>query len=1310
MRKIIILMSLLVVFMLVSSVTIMAQQNPAQIDKSSQTEISPILVRLYQDMTAPLEIKEIPKEMVQENVMLIEEGNIIPLSAVPCFLGVTNELNIDQKNELYSLGVRLGEYLPFKKPVYTATIPISSLPQLRDLEYIQSVTPGYEQGILELPTTAREINATSVWNWGYNGSGVDVVVIDSSGVDANNPFIRDRIVNQYDYTDGDNIANPTGDHGTHCVGIIAANPINVETIGTMPEQAGITPGTSISNAYHNGTISENVDPQHQYDLNDDGDTLDSWNVLVADTVINGVYDAVYIDINNDGDWLDANEGPFNAFEWINMNPADIISPYSYYPVSQIKEDGTMFEFGAKGIAPGANVTVIKASNEADVTSAIRRAVDTYNADIISLSMGWRFTPHDGTGPMCDAVNYAVEHGAFFVKSAGNYQGINCHANGSVTNGMNQSFDLHTERPEPVQDPNTGLWYHYGTRVYLTWVNPPGQNNNLDLYIYDLAGNLVDSSTQIAGREEIVTRLDAGDYRVVVNGTSVAGSQPFHLYCDKDGSLWGQWYDQNFNPASPYNTLSDPGTANTSFTVGGVTKSIDAYGLTSYTSYGPTNNNVEKPDVVAPGGEWGPPVDIPTYSEVISTVRVNDANTTAGVHDPNDYYGRMSGTSMSAPHVAGAAALILEAVPALDRKPDILATAFEISAEDMGIVGWDRESGYGLIKVEGAREKVVDATILAGLQWLRNHQNPDGSWQNSVGITSMAALAFLNAGHTEDDPTVNKAIQYILNNRNADGSFGTRRTYETSLAVLALVATHNASYHDEIDDARAFLENIQWDSGEGIDESDARYGGFGYEVWSRPDLSNTQFALMALDAAYGELGLAKPSPDDVNGWPYKAIKFTSRCQNRPASNDQPWAHDTTRPSYNDGGFIYYGQSGGRSLAGGTKSYGSMTAAGIWSLRLCGVDVADPQGRVQAGLTWLTNNEDCSFDDNPGHPYGQGHCFLYYYYMTLAKAMVMCFEDDLICADWYANLSTKLADLQHDDGHWVNAPAAHGQEDIPELATDFALLALQTRQTPAANLWMSIILASNATLTVYDPQGRYARLGDITIPGATFEIDEEGRQIVNLTELEAGKYRIELKGTADGDYSLTVEGYRDGEQTSSETFEGTIEEGEYQKSDVLVTSMVGALTIYAEEPTPLLVTDLPNVELVSADPTVTSINVTSLNLSEVNETYKPEECITPQFAYMINSTGAGNFTLKFTDIPNANTIIVYKINATNQWIELDATTTADTVTFTMSVEDPPVVFCSGAPPAAARVPALTPIGIIALAGLLAIAAVSRIRKKK
>lgn len=393
-----------------------------------------------------------------------------------------------------------------------------------------------------------------------------------------------------------------------------------------------------------------------------------------------------------------------------------------------------------------------------------------------------------------------------------------------------------------------------------------------------------------------------------------------------------------------------------------------------------------------------------------------------------------------------------------------------------------DSGYNVTVREAS-------TIEKGLSWLRDHQNPNGSWQNGVGITSMAALAFLNAGHTQDDPTVNGAIQYILANRHGDGSFG--GTYETSATVWALVATHNPDYNDEISDAKDWLVNAQYDEGEGAAPSNPHYGGWRYgSSPSNGDLSNTQFALMALAAA----GL----PKDSATWT-KAITFTSRCQNSSASNDQDWAKDENRPSYNDGGFIY--DPTGWSLAGGSKSYGSMTSAGIWSLRLCGVDVTD--GRVQAGLDWLANNEDCSFDDNPGHPYNQGHCFLYYYHMTIAKALSMSFLNELGGVDWYAGLSTKLADLQHDDGHWVNAYAAHGQENIAELATGYALLALQTQQPPAANLWMSIILASNADLCVYDPQGRHACLGDVTIPGATFEIDGEGRQIVNLRELEAGK---------------------------------------------------------------------------------------------------------------------------------------------------------------------------------------------------------------
>jgi squalene-hopene/tetraprenyl-beta-curcumene cyclase len=494
----------------------------------------------------------------------------------------------------------------------------------------------------------------------------------------------------------------------------------------------------------------------------------------------------------------------------------------------------------------------------------------------------------------------------------------------------------------------------------------------------------------------------------------------------------------------------------------------------------------------------------------------------------------------------------------------------------------------------------------GLMWLEEHQNPeDGSWSDSVGITSLAALAFLNAGYDETYPTVKKAIQYILAHQNPDGSFGWG-TYETSTAVWALVATHNPDYHDEISAAKDWLIKAQSDEEDGTPPDDPCYGGWRYGISSHDgDLSNTQFALMALDAAYTELGLKKPDPNDPNGWVFKAIKFISRCQNRPASNDQPWAHDTTQPSYNDGGFIYHPR--GWSLAGGTKSYGSMTAAGIWSLRLCGVDVND--GRIQDALKWLAKNEDGSFDDNPGHPYDQPHCFLYYYYLTFAKALTMCFLQKLGEVDWYTALSSKLIDLENNDGHWVNAPAAHGQEDIPDLATSYAILTLQVRQIPAeikSLSWLTIILRSNADLHVYDPLGRHVGKNygtgkiEIQIPNATYIYNEF--QSIKVPELESGDYRIVLVGTGNGSYTLNVTGGVGNTTVSEYTYTGNITKGEVHDSIVNV-AMITWLTIHVEKPIPVQAmvrssTGTGNVSFISDAGTIE-------NLTAVNESKLPTE---------------------------------------------------------------------------------------------------------
>ena len=83
----------------------------------------------------------------------------------------------------------------------------------------------------------------------------------------------------------------------------------------------------------------------------------------------------------------------------------------------------------------------------------------------------------------------------------------------------------------------------------------------------------------------------------------------------------------------------------------------------------------------------------------------------------------------------------------------------------------------------------------------------------MGITALAALAFLNAGYDESDPDVGNAVNYIVSHRQTDGSIYSStsyQTYQTSMAILALEATYNSDHDDEIEAARNWLINSQWD--------------------------------------------------------------------------------------------------------------------------------------------------------------------------------------------------------------------------------------------------------------------------------------------------------------------------------------------------------------------------------------------------------------------------------------------------------------------------------------------------------------------
>jgi len=120
----------------------------------------------------------------------------------------------------------------------------------------------------------------------------------------------------------------------------------------------------------------------------------------------------------------------------------------------------------------------------------------------------------------------------------------------------------------------------------------------------------------------------------------------------------------------------------------------------------------------------------------------------------------------------------------------------------------------------ATEKVV----MAGLEWLRRHQSPDGSWDCDAfssncdakrgaqctgrgvavfdsGVTGLALLAFLGAGFDSQRPgpyldTVRNGLKYLKNIQDAQGCFGStsdnRHTYAHACATIAMCEAYASS--------------------------------------------------------------------------------------------------------------------------------------------------------------------------------------------------------------------------------------------------------------------------------------------------------------------------------------------------------------------------------------------------------------------------------------------------------------------------------------------------------------------------------------
>ncbi len=131
----------------------------------------------------------------------------------------------------------------------------------------------------------------------------------------------------------------------------------------------------------------------------------------------------------------------------------------------------------------------------------------------------------------------------------------------------------------------------------------------------------------------------------------------------------------------YSTVPPPANAKNHITVGALEWSDDS--VSSFTSWGPSDDGRMKPDVCAPG---------------VGVTSCDSSSDTA--------YTTLSGTSMSGPAVCGAAALLLEDYRAQyatepDFRNSTLKTFLAHTAVDLVNAGPDYQTGYGSIRIRDA---------------------------------------------------------------------------------------------------------------------------------------------------------------------------------------------------------------------------------------------------------------------------------------------------------------------------------------------------------------------------------------------------------------------------------------------------------------------------------------------------------------------------------------------------------------------------------------------------------------------------------